>query len=79
MALIATIFTCDNCEAVIMLRNDHEWKHFEMHWADGVHQFCPQCKDKPEVKILIEKEEETFFKVLRNEEQKRSLTSEVIQ
>ena len=67
MAQIATVFSCDNCPAVICIRSDEEWDKFEAEWADGIlHQYCPKCKNLPDVVRAIKKEEQEVSQI--NEE-----------
>lgn len=69
MATLAsiTLFECDKCKTIIKCQTDTEWRIFEETWSDGIlHQFCPTCKIRPEIKILIE-EEKTRVRAILNE------------
>lgn len=47
-----TLFQCDECSAIICLRNDEEWARFVRDWHGGIEfQFCPACRLKVETLV----------------------------
>lgn len=79
MATLAsiTLFQCDNCDTIIKCQTDAEWREFEETWSDGIlHQFCPDCQHRPEIKILIEKERSRVREIL--DQHTEILNAEVI-
>jgi len=55
MSLLATIYQCDGCTRIAVLRSNLDYTTFEKTWHDGFdHSFCPVCREKPDNKELID-------------------------
>lgn len=51
MAILITIFQCDNCAGLAPVKSNADWRMFEETWWEGFHyQFCPNCRERPETR-----------------------------
>lgn len=49
MATLITVLQCDNCEDLVALKTETDWKKFDETWWEGLlYQFCPDCKSERE-------------------------------
>lgn len=54
MSLVANIqiYDCDECKAMISLKNNDDFKAFKGSWFCGIrYQFCPACSVNPATRI----------------------------
>lgn len=55
---LISVYSCDQCGNIVSLKTNEDFNKFDDTWSDTVlKQFCPDCKDLPEItgKIEIEK------------------------
>lgn len=45
MAILITVYQCDNCPNIVSIKTDDDWRTFEQVWWEGIqYQFCPVCR-----------------------------------
>lgn len=51
---VITIYQCDDCGSVLVLKDDADYERFDEQWYDGVaYSFCRLCRAKPANQGLI--------------------------
>ncbi len=71
MAILITVFQCDNCPTVAGLKTDVEWTDFEKTWWEGFRfQFCPECKEAPQTEARRENDRLLFAASIQKREEK---------
>lgn len=71
MAILITVFQCDNCSEIASLKTDADWTVFEQTWWEGFKvQFCPNCRGKTETALRMLQDAEMILALTKSCEEK---------
>lgn len=71
MAILITVFECDECATILGVKTEDDWKRFEATWWEGLtFQFCQICCDKPETSARRLADRKLFFDAKKEKKQR---------
>lgn len=74
-----TIYQCDNCPAIVTVRDEADRRVFNVTWFDGlIYQFCPDCRTTDAVKPKLEKEAAALESLKNFDTEGGTLDAEII-
>lgn len=61
-----TVYQCEDCPRVVVLREQIEYDTFELGWFNGLkYQFCPNCRCQPAAAERIAEDHDRARKIAR--------------
>lgn len=51
-----TVYQCDNCPAVIVVRDHDSREKFDLEWHEGGRDYCGTCRGLPKIAEAINRE-----------------------